>query len=266
MFNKKVLMFATLIVLLISCKKEGCTDPSALNYDSHAKKDNGNCEYSIEAFSSQLSITPLVNSFNVVYDTIMYQHPLGYNFSVATLKFFISDVVLYCDNGDSVVLGGAHYFNSKEGPMDVQLWSQEIPDGLYSGIGFDFGLNENHNMSGVYTNPPESLMEWPVPMGGGYHYMKLEGKYDSLGTIKNYNLHTGGLNGDPYHFKVMLNHGFSINDGDVNIDLNMNVENWLQQPNSFDFNVYGSAIMGNQAAQIALMENGINVFSVVDIH
>lgn len=266
MFKGKVLLFTTLIVFLFSCKKEGCTDPVALNYDSHANKDNGTCEYSIESYSSQLSITPLVNSLDVVFDTIMYQHPLGYNFSVATLKFFISDVVLYASNGDSTVLEGAHYFDAKEGATDVQLWSEEIPDGLYSGIGFDFGLNENNNVSGTYINPPESLMEWPVPMGGGYHYMKFEGKYDSLGTIKNFNLHTGALNGNPYHFRVTLNQSFSISDGSVDIELNMNLENWLQQPNPFDFNVYGSAIMGNQAAQIALMENGIDVFSIVHIH
>ena len=35
-------------VLLSSCKKEGCTDPNALNYDSNAKKDNGSCVFESE--------------------------------------------------------------------------------------------------------------------------------------------------------------------------------------------------------------------------
>lgn len=29
----------------VSCKKEGCTDPLALNYNEKAKKDDGSCEY-----------------------------------------------------------------------------------------------------------------------------------------------------------------------------------------------------------------------------
>ena len=32
-------------VLLASCKKEGCTDIGASNYDEKAKKDDGSCEY-----------------------------------------------------------------------------------------------------------------------------------------------------------------------------------------------------------------------------
>lgn len=33
-------------ILMISCKKEGCTDQLALNYNSEAKKDDGSCKYS----------------------------------------------------------------------------------------------------------------------------------------------------------------------------------------------------------------------------
>ncbi len=39
------LMALVLVVSLVSCKKEGCTDSSALNYSSKAKKDNGSCKY-----------------------------------------------------------------------------------------------------------------------------------------------------------------------------------------------------------------------------
>ena len=43
---KKSILFALMaIVTLASCKKEGCTDPEALNYSSEAKKDDGSCTY-----------------------------------------------------------------------------------------------------------------------------------------------------------------------------------------------------------------------------
>ncbi|MGV3631446.1 MAG: imelysin family protein [Bacteroidota bacterium] len=43
---KKILFPVICIAALaVSCKKEGCTDPDALNYNSEAKKDDGSCTY-----------------------------------------------------------------------------------------------------------------------------------------------------------------------------------------------------------------------------
>ena len=36
-----------LILVFSSCKKQGCTDPNAINYNSSANQDNGNCTYSL---------------------------------------------------------------------------------------------------------------------------------------------------------------------------------------------------------------------------
>jgi hypothetical protein len=47
------LITLSLILLLVSCKKEGCTDPTAINYNIHAENNDGSCEY--EA-SSQLQV------------------------------------------------------------------------------------------------------------------------------------------------------------------------------------------------------------------
>ncbi len=48
--NTKIFTIAlTSIVALSSCKKEGCTDETATNYNSKAQKDNGSCEYASPA-------------------------------------------------------------------------------------------------------------------------------------------------------------------------------------------------------------------------
>jgi hypothetical protein len=47
----KVLLLETLMlvsILMFGCKKEGCIDETAANYDEEAKKDDGSCEYSEE--------------------------------------------------------------------------------------------------------------------------------------------------------------------------------------------------------------------------
>ena len=43
--KRKILIGLGLVVLLISCKKEGCIDPTAINYDANADVDNGTCTY-----------------------------------------------------------------------------------------------------------------------------------------------------------------------------------------------------------------------------
>ncbi len=44
-----VLKFSVILLAaaltLASCNRKGCTDPTALNYNEKAKKDDGNCEY-----------------------------------------------------------------------------------------------------------------------------------------------------------------------------------------------------------------------------
>jgi len=45
--NMKKLLFVLVVssLLLVGCKKKGCTDPSATNYDSSAEKDDGSCVF-----------------------------------------------------------------------------------------------------------------------------------------------------------------------------------------------------------------------------
>ncbi|TXI88285.1 MAG: VWA domain-containing protein [Crocinitomicaceae bacterium] len=57
--KKTISLFLLLLPIVISsCKKEGCTDESAINYSSKAKVDNGTCEYAQDPCSQ--------NSFKVI--------------------------------------------------------------------------------------------------------------------------------------------------------------------------------------------------------
>jgi hypothetical protein len=52
---KKLIGFMFISLLIIGCKEEGCTDSSAINYNTDAKKDDGSCEY--EPISTKPIIT-----------------------------------------------------------------------------------------------------------------------------------------------------------------------------------------------------------------
>ena len=109
-------------------------------------------------------------------------------------------------------------------------------------------------------------------LGGGYHYMKINGKWmNTEGVEMPFNLHTGrsatqvdGSDFEDNSFLVTLPlSGFNIGRNETRtIGLNMNVNNWFVNPNLFDFNVFGGSIMQNVTAQHILRENGVDVFSI----
>jgi hypothetical protein len=200
-----------------------------------------------------------VGTSTLNFDQIMYQNAFGNIYSVATLQYFISDIRLNKPDGTYILIDEVHYVDGKEPGTLLFTPQTKVPLLDYSSISFIFGLNEEKNVTGAFTNPPESLMEWSVLIGGGYHYMKLEGKIDNDGVIENYQAHTGPAMGNPYYIEVTLpSSAFTAKDGLI-ITIGMNINNWWTNPNTIDLNDMTS-IMMNMDAQQQLKENGGDVF------
>jgi hypothetical protein len=227
------------------------------------KKDDVNPQPVSGAIS--FNFAHFVGSAELMKNTIQYTNAAGNLYSVETLKYFISDIRLYRADGTSHLIDEEFYVDA----MDETTWKRpsiQVPVGEYESISFIFGLNEKKNVTGAFPNPPENAMEWPVPMGGGYHYMKLEGKIDSSGTIKNYQCHTGPTDGNPNYITVGLNNsGFTLDTTNRTVTIKMNINNWWVSPNTLDLNDM-TMIMGNQAMQEKLQANGKeDVFSILSI-
>jgi len=244
----KLTAFLLLLVILVltqSCKKTSdVKDPINVGF----------------VFEHTVDTAPLV------FDSIAFTNAAGNNYSVVTLKYFISDIVFHRIDGVDVKIDDEHYIDAKNSTTLSYKPYTEVPYGTYTAISFVFGLDTVKNISGRFPNLPESNMAWPASMGGGYHYMKMEGKYDSSGVIKNYNVHTGATMGMPHHINITLSDQSFVSEGnDLTISLNMDINKWFDTPTIYDFNIFGAAIMGNMTAQMALKQNGANVFSVNSI-
>ena len=240
------------------------------------------CTKHTEKAEIDLNIGYVINDKPLVTDTLCYENEAGNRFLITEIQWFLSNIQLLDQNGtwhtlkhldamDSNVMETEHIFYiDTDIPESHTLRGQKIPVGHYSMLRFTFGLDENDNQTGIFNDSPESEMFWPDMLGGAYHYMKLNGKFVSLeGRLNPLAIHLGiGQNEDCtefYHnyFIVEFPIDFDVKANTENsIDLTMVIDNWFRYSNTIDFNVYGSSIMQNQAAQQALKENGQNVFII----
>ena len=101
--------------------------------------------------------------------------------------------------------------------------------------------------------------------------MKLEGKYnDTNGDQQNFATHYGTAREitstdttfHANHFTAELPDAEFHVDGEVHIDINMEVNNWYNGPPAWDFNVWNAPIMPIYEAQVAVRNQGYDVFSV----
>ena len=222
------------------------------------------------------------NGKTLVTDTLCYVNEAGNTFLITEIQWFLSDIQLLDQDGewhllrqrdalDSIAELTEHIFYiDTDIPESQTLHGKEIPVGHYTRLRFTFGLDETDNQTGLFSDPPESDMFWPDMLGGGYHYMKLNGKYvNEDGRLAPLAIHLGiGQNEDftqfyQNYFIVELPIDFDVATNARNqLDLTMVIDNWFRNPNLYDFNIYGSHIMQNQSAQRLLNGNGKDVFKI----
>lgn len=261
---KTIFLFTALIVVFLSCDNSGgeSPKPEAAKINFHFTQYNGGSPQE--------------------FDTMKYENAAGNDYLVNEIQYFISDVKLHFEDGNVQLLDGwkdIHYVDTDL--PETHTWNvfDDIENGVVEKVSFTFGITEEKNNSLMFVNPPERDMFWPEYLGGGYHYMKLNGKWlAENGTNKPFNFHLGI--GQIYaggivhvdsitgfiqnYFEVELaNSAFTMNDGDeLDFEIRMNVENWFQNPNIYNHDEWGGDIMQKQNAMHLACENGkMDVFS-----
>jgi len=250
-------------------------------YLSACKKDD-NTTPATASGKVIFSIDHKVNGQPLLENELIYTNAAGNEYLITEVKYFISDITFYCHDGSRKVIGDwKDIFYVDEDIVETKTiqFFDKIPLGTYDSINFIFGITEVKNKSFMFVNPPEVNMFWPEVLGGGYHYMMINGKWkDTTGFNMPFNFHLGIgqlYHGNTYnvdsiyafvqnYFTVSLpGSSFTIAYKDtVTFQLTMNIENWFKNPYVFDFNKWGGAIMQNQQAMQMVKENGWNVFSI----
>ncbi len=210
-------------------------------------------------------------------DTMIYTNEAGNHYLITEVQYFISDVILHGSDGSEFLIDDWTdiYYVDNDIPATM-TWDvfDEIPPGSYDSVSFMFGISQQKNISLMFVNPPERDMFWPDVLGGGYHYLKLNGKWMNDGMAQNrpfeFHLGIGQIySGDTINvnditgfvhnnFRVTLpGSSFQMAAGDtVCLAVNMNIEQWFENPHTIDFATFPFNIMQCQECMQMGCENG----------
>ncbi len=133
-----------------------------------------------------------------------------------------------------------------------------MPSGTYSALLFRFGASSDVGFGELPTQDDYDNMEWPAEMGGGYHYMRLEGLFGDDQPLLS---HTGPAGGADYSFVVELPLTLDVDGDDLEVHVVMDVNEWFADPVTYDFAGVGM-MMGNTDAQLTHQSNGATVFGL----
>ena len=259
---KKIALLLMVVISIVSCKKN----------DDDATPQNVTVDFTFSHNWDGAAIT------NPDFDVTQYTTANNEQLSLSKLVYLISDVTFTDANGTPYDAGDYNLVNVREGTNLTFTPNIEIPEGTYN-VSFTFGFDDIDNNQN-YPDLNSSDGSWIVPlmMGGGYHYMRMEGKYINPNVdpmVVNFQYHTIRANKHSYlppdinSLEFTEDTSFVVNLGQItigsntSIEVKMNVAEWFKNPNTWDLTQYYQALMPNYDAQILMYQNGQNgVFSL----
>jgi hypothetical protein len=235
-------------------------------------KDNDNTATQVDItfnFEHNWDGTTVTNSdFNI----IKFTNSFGTQLSVSKLQYLVSNIKFETSRGETIVLDS---YNLVDVANNTNLFlspGNTIPTGTYSEVTFTFGFNNELNYKN-YTDLNSVSWNVPAMLGGGYHFMQLEGKFiDNSTTQTGYAYHTIRAVDNSGSELVFQDTFFEVNLGEVTItnnavfNIEMNIAEWFKNPNTWNLNVLNNMLMPNFTAQQMMFQNGQNVFSLKSIN
>lgn len=252
---KKISLLLALAIAFVSCNDDD---------------DNGNIEQNSDvtiSFTQNFDGTTINTSS---FDNTEFTNANGDVMTFTRLRYLITDVEFTSENG-TIVSPSQDYLlvDASEG-TGLSFDSVTIPQGTYS-LTMRFGFTEAENTSNAYTDLNSASWNVPDPMGGGYHYQQLDGKFiNDAGVESPFNFHTISAPTDAMTENVTREDtsiaitlgSITIDDDSTSIVVEANIAEWFKNPNTWNLNEYNTMLMGNNTAQLLMEENGQDVFTL----
>ncbi len=237
------------------------------NEDKDDKVSQANVAFN---FNHNWDGTPVTNAD---FNTIKFTNANGEQLSISKLRYLISNIIFEKSTGEIFVIDGYHLVDVTNNTNLSFAPTTIIPTGAYTKVSFTFGFNNDDNYKGDYADLNSASWIVPEMLGGGYHFMQLEGRFiDNTAAETGYAYHTIRAvdnSKTPQEFQDTF---FEVNLGAITIvnnaifNVEMNIAEWFKNSNPWDLNVLNNTLMPNFNAQVMMFENGQNVFSLESVN
>ncbi len=205
-----------------------------------------------------------INSSNLQSETVTNAN--GEIMTMTRLRYLVSRLELTNSNGQTYSFDGYKFTDLlDEATYNFSPVNNSIPIGTYT-LKFIWGFNETDNTDGAYPDLNSASWNWPAMLGGGYHFMQLDGMYNLDTTGMPYNFHNGTARVSPDVFEqnfaeILLPTTINITNN-ATIEVKMNIAEFFKNPNTWDLNVLDTPLMPNYDAQKMMQANVATVFSI----
>ncbi len=248
-------LLALLLLLAPACGDDDPTEPPPGN-GAHVRVD----------------VRYTVNGRPLELETGRYLAASGDSFYVSRVRHYLTNFQ-FTSADTNFVDTRLHYVDAEQLPT-LRFLIPNVPRIEYVSLAFLIGLDDARNRLGGIAEPTldDLNMEWPIPLGGGYHNIQIEGFYWREGVARRpFNAHLGRAQESPSQGTPYINHNvpvllrdvvFTETDGARSLSLEMEIDQWFRTPQVYDFATWGNFIMDRHEPQQILRENAADAFNV----
>lgn len=199
MHTLKYITLATIAATTLfttSCKTEGCTDETALNYNAEATKDDGTCEFQVYG-DATISVDYVWGMDAVPFsmNTTVVQPKTGDTLNFTTLKFYISNIKLQDMNGDWWIEENSYHLVDASSTEKSTITLSNIPEGHYVAMEYTLGVDSARNVSGAQDGALSIANGMFWSWNSGYIMAKFEGTSPNAADGI-FAFHLGGFSGE----------------------------------------------------------------------
>ncbi len=202
-----------------------------------------------------------VNGVPLRVDTIQFRNLSGNSFSITRLDFYISNIEITSVTG-AIYKSTKFFYVSARDTSTYHFTVNGLPLTGITSFRCCIGLSASQNISNSLTPTQANLnMAWPDNMGGGYHFLKLEGHYIASNLqVYGYAMHLGK---NQNLVEITLSTPLYESQVSNGIKLAMDVAKWYNAPAKIDLN-NTNYTMGIDSLMAKLSQNGKNVLSITN--